>query len=523
MQGPHAARERPHNYCKRPFTRPSADANGSRAHGRYGGSMRGHRSRRSEKRPTREEETWNAVVRHKGPRSMTCSLATGFEGYAAVRIGDVMCSGIEVQMQISYSNKLAYKLPHLICICPAITSHLREDLHHRLQSRALSSTPTTTMPGSTDKENDGHAHIEIPNDDEKPSPRPDGESSPGLRNSKGWDGKLRMPKSASMANPEALTDSDYSDDENVMKGEKIDPDEDLLDDEDPETDEIICSHSRISSISSLRLERFQKVARICLRQNSIEQIDGLSALAETLQDLDLYDNLISHIRGLDDLKNLTSLDLSFNKIKHIKHINHLTKLKELYLVANKISKIEGLEGLDNVTSLELGSNRIREIKNLDSLKAIEELWLAKNKITELTGLGGMPNLRLLSIQSNRITDLSPLKDVPTLEELYISHNILESLEGLEHNPKLHVLDISNNKITSIKGLELLAELEELWASYNLISDYKEVAKYLADKKNLTTVYFEGNPLQLQEPVAYRNRIRLTLPQVKQIDATFVRT
>lgn len=392
------------------------------------------------------------------------------------------------------------------------------------------------MPGS-DKENDGHAHIEVPSDSDKPSPRPDGESSPGLRNSKGWDGKLRVPKLASMTNPEALTDSDYSDDENVMKGEQIDADEgmcctstykegqfgltraDLLDDEDPETDEIMCSHSRIASISSLRLERFKNVARICLRQNSIEQIDGLSALAETLEDLDLYDNLISHIRGLDELTNLTSLDLSFNKIKHIKHINHLTKLKELYLVANKIGKIEGLEGLDKLTSLELGSNRIREIKNLDSLKAIEELWLAKNKITELTGLGGLPNLRLLSIQSNRISDLSPLRDVPTLEELYISHNMLESLEGLEHNPKLHVLDISNNKITSIKGLESLAELEELWASYNLIGDYKEVAKYLANKKELTTVYFEGNPLQLQEPVAYRNRIRMTLPQVKQIDAS----
>ncbi|CAG1981000.1 unnamed protein product, partial [Fusarium graminearum] len=271
------------------------------------------------------------------------------------------------------------------------------------------------MPAS-DKDNDVHAHIELPSGDEQPSPRADGDSSPGLRNSKGWDGKLRVPKSLSLANPEAMTDSEYSDEENVMKGEKIDADEDLLDDEDPETDEIMCSHSRIASISSLRLERFKQVSRICLRQNSIEQIDGLSALAETLEDLDLYDNLISHTRGLEDLTNLTSLDLSFNKIKHVKHINHLTKLKELYLVANKISKIEGLEGLDKLTSLELGSNRIREIKNLDSLKAIEELWLAKNKITELTGLGGMPNLRLLSIQSNRISDLSPLKDVPTLEE-----------------------------------------------------------------------------------------------------------
>ena len=79
------------------------------------------------------------------------------------------------------------------------------------------------MPSSLDKENDGHAHIDIP--DDLPSPRPEGESSPGLRNTKGWDGKLRVPKSALVANPEALSDPEYSDDENVMEGEKIDADE----------------------------------------------------------------------------------------------------------------------------------------------------------------------------------------------------------------------------------------------------------------------------------------------------------
>jgi protein phosphatase 1 regulatory subunit 7 len=286
------------------------------------------------------------------------------------------------------------------------------------------------MPASTNKEADGHAHVEIKDDLE--TVRSDGGgSSPRLTDSKGWDGKLRVPKSALVANPEALSDPEYSDDENIMEGEEIAADEDLLDGEDPETDEIMCAHSRVGSIDSLRLERFTKVVRICLRQNSIQQISGLSSLAATVQDLDLYDNLIGHIRGLDELTNLTSLDLSFNKIKHIKHINHLKDLKDLFLVANKISRIEGLEGLTKLASLELGSNRIREIQNLDSLQNLEELWLAKNKITELHGLGGLPKLRLLSIQSNRISDLSPLKEVPTLEELYMSHNALYTLEGLE--------------------------------------------------------------------------------------------
>jgi protein phosphatase 1 regulatory subunit 7 len=52
----------------------------------------------------------------------------------------------------------------------------------------------------------------------------DGQPSPGLRNSKGWDGKLRVRR-PSLANPEALSDPEYSDDENVLPGKEIGADE----------------------------------------------------------------------------------------------------------------------------------------------------------------------------------------------------------------------------------------------------------------------------------------------------------
>ena len=99
--------------------------------------------------------------------------------------------------------------------------------------------------------------------------------------------------------------------------------------------------------------------KLCLRQNQISHIDLPSNLGTTLQELDLYDNLISHIKGLQDLIHLTSLDLSFNKIKHIKNINHLKELKDAYLLQNKISKIEGLDGMIGLRNLELAANRIR--------------------------------------------------------------------------------------------------------------------------------------------------------------------
>ena len=46
-----------------------------------------------------------------------------------------------------------------------------------------------------------------------------------------------------------------------------------------------------------------------------------------------------------------------------------------------------------------------------------------------------------------------------------------------------------------------------------------VEKELKDKENLNTVYFEGNPLQLKNPTLYRNKVRLALPQIMQIDAS----
>lgn len=360
-------------------------------------------------------------------------------------------------------------------------------------------------------------HISINGDDVE------GHDTPkSARSSSGWDGKLRIDKKLELANPEALSDPEYSDEENVVPGEVIDADEDLLDDYPPDTEEIDLVHARISSIPSLSLSRFTSVTRLCLRQNSITEIEGLSCLAATLTELDLYDNLIAHIRGLEDLTNLTSLDLSFNKLKHIKKISHLSKLTDLYFVQNKISTIENLEGLSKLRNLELAANRIREIENLESLTGLEELWLGKNKITSIQGLSTLQNLKILSIQSNRVRSISGLSSLPQLEELYISHNALTSLSGLENNKALRVLDVSNNKIEKLEGVGHLEEIEELWASYNLFADFGEMERELGGKKSLTTVYFEGCPLQLRGPAVYRNKVRLALPQVLQIDATFVR-
>ena len=83
------------------------------------------------------------------------------------------------------------------------------------------------------------------------------------RDSKGWDGKLRVDKltlTDEPRDPHAVIESDpeASEDEGPPP-EQLPADEDLLDDTPEDEDDIELVHCKISDMSSLRLERFKQM------------------------------------------------------------------------------------------------------------------------------------------------------------------------------------------------------------------------------------------------------------------------
>ncbi|CAK9435616.1 uncharacterized protein LODBEIA_P03430 [Lodderomyces beijingensis] len=307
--------------------------------------------------------------------------------------------------------------------------------------------------------------------------------------------------------------------------QEIDADQNLTDGLDPETTFIDLVHLKITSLEDLDLARFRKLESLCLRQNLISSMVGVRELSPTLEELDFYDNRINHISSsIQHLANLKNLDLSFNKIKNIKNLEALVKLENLYFVANKIREIKNLETLTKVTNLELGSNKIEVIENIDKLVDLAQLWLGKNRIRKLQNLDTLVNLRVLSIQSNRITKMEGLEHLVSLEELYLSHNGIQKLEGLQNNLNLQVLDVTSNKLTELSGLKHLTKLTDFWCSYNQISSFENVGEQLGKLPDLECVYFEGNPIQTENPTAYRRKLKLYLgPSINKIDATYLRS
>ncbi|KDQ14279.1 hypothetical protein BOTBODRAFT_174788 [Botryobasidium botryosum FD-172 SS1] len=326
--------------------------------------------------------------------------------------------------------------------------------------------------------------------------------------------------------PEESDEEDDEDRKDEESGIHEVEDEDLLVDFPDETEEIELIHSRITSLTPLRLPRFAgSLKKLCLRQNFLAALDPADFQPLTrLEELDFYDNQLKNLGdALVGLDKLAVLDLSFNLLRAVPDtISSLTSLATIYFVQNKITKIDDLHPFGaTLKSLELGGNRIRKIENLDALVNLEELWLGKNKITKLENLSTLGRLRILSIQSNRITKLEGLENLVNLEDFYISHNGVERLEGLENNLKLQTLDVGHNSIPAIENISHLTRLEELWINNNVIPNVHDLTPQLGHIATLKTIYLEGNPCQREDMSGYRRKIILALPQVQQIDAKYV--
>ena len=94
----------------------------------------------------------------------------------------------------------------------------------------------------------------------------------------------------------------------------------------------------------------------------ISEIAGLDKFNSNIEDLDLNNNQIKEITGLEKFVNLKILKIANNQILRINGLDNLNKLQNLSLRNNNISEIMGLENLTNLKHLDLsGNKRIEEI------------------------------------------------------------------------------------------------------------------------------------------------------------------
>lgn len=109
---------------------------------------------------------------------------------------------------------------------------------------------------------------------------------------------------------------------------------------------------------------------------------------------------------------------NIRKISSLDAINgKLDVVNDLDLSNNQISNLNGIEKFSNIRVLKLNNNEITKVKGLENLSGLEKLSLRNNRITEISGLKNLTNLKYIDLSNNpTLTEIPEvLNDLPSLE------------------------------------------------------------------------------------------------------------
>ena len=202
--------------------------------------------------------------------------------------------------------------------------------------------------------------------------------------------------------------------------------------------------------------------------------------------------------SIDEEGHVSTINLSKREIKAIPFaVKNFPNLQILDLNDNQIKIIEGLDQLTNLNTLYLGRNEIAKIERLEKLKTLNTLILSRNEIKKIEGLDQLENLNTLFLDKNQISKIEGLDNLKDLEMLFLTWNKIEKIEGLEKLTKLNTLYLTRNQITELEGLGTLINLQSFRINENPLNARDKKIAELGIKTILKKCQFPEAPIDLK--------------------------
>jgi len=277
--------------------------------------------------------------------------------------------------------------------------------------------------------------------------------------------------------------------------------------------------NKITKITNLT--QFKELFELYIQNNKIKKIENLP---ESLIKLDISNNEISDLAGIEKSKNLEWFNIENNNIKSIAKINKLLNIKEIYCAGNYINNPKEccqLGKLKKLVIVDLTGNEVcRIVKDL-RITMIYYCRLLKN--FNRINIDDQERIQAKEYFTGKLTSevlekrLGVGYNTFNLVELDLSSLKLKDEVNLFNKdlyPKLTKLNLSRNIFKTFSIFGKLPYLVELNLNYNLFTEiFQKKTKLISGQgifglPNLESLEFAGNQLVNLNGIQFFKKLKI---------------
>lgn len=224
----------------------------------------------------------------------------------------------------------------------------------------------------------------------------------------------------------------------------------------------------------------------------------LTPTRKRLAELDLQGNNLLHVRRLNALESLKTLNLSMNGLQDLSLDDSMPNLQTLNVSNNLLTRFD-VSLSPSLRTLNLDRNAVSRVEGLTSHQHLETLSWRDQNVDSINDdcyqhCHDIRNLYLSSTSLSRLNTDVPFLNLNTLELASMGLQTLPEDFGLKCR-NLRTLNINYNAIHDIHPLLGIARLQKLYLAGNRVSRLRRTAAVLDRlSTNLADLDLRNNPL-----------------------------
>ncbi|XP_067654966.1 leucine-rich repeat and IQ domain-containing protein 1-like [Haliotis asinina] len=301
----------------------------------------------------------------------------------------------------------------------------------------------------------------------------------------------------------------------------------------PLSEDVITAAARVATLKQVTTVQLSDLPGCTL--STLSQCWGLKSLTLTncnlvaldslhecrqLQYLNMKNNKLEYV-DLKDLGNLQIVNLSNNNLSLVHGLDGCTNIRWLDLSCNRITRLGCLDPLRRLHTLILSSNQLISCSGISDVPTLQHLNLSYNHLQGLDGLHKLCLLQRLDVSANNLLQFPDVRNQVLLEECDVSDNSISSLEGLTSGwlPLLTTLSLAKNSLTEVDVVDNLLLLRNLDISNNQLLDLEGLCSAFSHLPYVEDLSVHDNPAT--DGVTYNETFMKVFPRLKTLDGTAV--